>query len=294
MSYEDLVQFYKDNKHLFSKEQREAIEKALKTEEEQSQSERKRTTDTEKQTKSVSTRKGAQTSVNTTVGIGGNYGLVKAGVNWNSSVYYSKEQNETKEKSTSHSKEQEEASRNAVVNTIASALANVLATQNLQATGKTLSETFKNSKEFAEALQAAEKYREAEALESALSINALPLIVQRVADREFSQYGIFRYSMAMSSLIAAIHKGDVETIKKFTKELDELRNHPFLGSNILTKGENLQKQVEEGLEKQHQNLSSQSERFSPGKHPPILWPWNNGFVKENPPNLPPPKGPKIP
>jgi hypothetical protein len=294
MSYEDLVQFYKDNKHLFTKEQREAIEKALKEEEERSKSARERTAETEKQAEYDSTRKGVKTSIDTTVGAGVNYGPIKAGIEWNTSAYYSREKGETKEKSTSHSKEQEEASRNAVVNTIASALANVLATQNLQATGKTLSETFKNSKEFAEALQAAEKYREAEALESALSINALPLIVQRVADREFSQYGIFRYSMAMSSLIAAIHKGDVETIKKFTKELDELRNHPFLGSNILTEGKNLQKQVEGGLVKQHQDLSSQGESFSPGKHPPILWPRNSPVVIENPPNSPPPRGPKIP
>jgi hypothetical protein len=288
MSYEDLVQFYKDNRHLFSKEQREAIERALKEAEEKSRTTRERTTKTEEETKFDTTRTGRDLRGASTIGAGVNYGPFKVGLELQASAYYSEEKGETKRESTSHSNEQEEASRNTVESTIANALADVLAKQDLQATGKTLGKTFRNSREFSEALQAAEKYREAEALESALSVNALPLIVQRVADKEYSQYGIYRFNVAMRDLITAIHTGDVETIRKFTQELDKLREQPFFDSNILAEGQELKKEVDERLKEAYNSLSSQ------GPRPQIRWPWNGPVVKENPPNSPPPKGPKIP
>jgi hypothetical protein len=92
--------------------------------------------------------------------------------------------------------------------------------------GKTFEKTFANQKVFKEAMSAAELYKTSKTIENAISINIMPFLIQRIGDKYFLQYppvGLEnRYSMAVRDLIAAIHSGDKERLKKYTQEIEEM------------------------------------------------------------------------
>jgi hypothetical protein len=88
-----------------------------------------------------------------------------------------------------------------------------------------LQKLFRTQKDFEEAVKAAQQYKEVETLENTLSINTLPILIQRIADKYYSHLSDVgldnRYSMTVRRLIEDIYSGNIEQYKK---ELEEIQN----------------------------------------------------------------------
>jgi hypothetical protein len=279
MDYSELVRIYRDYKHIFSKSDRDAIEAAIKAIEERNKvqatksSEEKAHTDyTEnKQTLTTSAKLTIGTEVKEEVnaGIPGiatvgekTYARAEASVEGSSSSSTGSKDTTTKKSS----KETEEAQKEALATTLAQAFMHVLEKQDVNTVGKAFEKIFRNDKEFAQVMKAAEQYKEARTLESAIAVNALPLIVQKLGDRDYSQYDVkgldSRYDMVVRELTAAVHSKDPEKLKKFTNAFQEVQNELKKGEfdNVSKKGEEVKKDATKEIKNTYNELDQQPER----------------------------------
>jgi hypothetical protein len=250
MDYEELTRLYNDNKHLFSKEDRKTIENLLRKARELHKANKVSNEQIYYEDSSGSASIGASG--------GGTVGLLSGGV----SVSARKSAGETSKTNITD----ESTLKNDLVRAFSDAFANIVAKQDSHAVGKAFEKIFKNSEEFSEAMKAAEQYKEAESLESAMSVNALPLMLEKFANKYYSQYGEVglnnRYSMAYRDLITAIHSGDTAKIKQFMETFQEIQNE-FTQKEILpppNQGKNVQADVVKEIQDTRKRLKDQEER----------------------------------
>jgi hypothetical protein len=288
MSFDELRRFYDENKHVFSKEHREAIEDLLKTIKEKSVMEEHSRLE-EAYEKNYG---GYGGTVGASVGI-------PAGVDSFSASASARTGRESAETFRTVDG-MRNVTKDDLVKALSKAITDSVSSQDSHAVGNTFEKVFRNQEEFREAMKAAEQYKEAKSLETAISVNALPIVVQRLGDRLYSQHDVIglenRYSMAVRDLIQAVHSGNTEKIKEFTKEFKEvqkeLTQQRILDIGIPNRGERLKKDVGEGIRDTFKDLYTQGPRPSTAKG----WGWEGPVVERDAEkisqNLPKPKGPR--
>jgi hypothetical protein len=129
----------------------------------------------------------------------------------------------------------------ALRNALTRATVNSMLTQQEKIAGKLFERTFTNEESLQEALQAAELYRETISIENAISVNILPILVQRMGNKYFShlpEVGLDnRYEAAMRTLISALYSGDAETLKKIKQEIVDIELELITTGTVKTEGE---------------------------------------------------------
>jgi hypothetical protein len=219
MSISELEKFYNEHKHMFSKEQRDAIEELIRKSKEEST--------TSKKVDQTEQHKERYTNKALTTGLKGEIGVQALGLGIKGEMSIQRQEGIKEGRSEKKAEINERAQTEALVNAIANAITEAIAKQDSQTTGKVFERIFKEDLERQKAMEAAELYRSAQTLETAITFDVLPLVVQRIGDKFYSQYDTMglgnRYSQAVSDLIQAIHSGDIDKIKKYTEEIKRLQ-----------------------------------------------------------------------
>ena len=290
MSFDELTRFFDENKHVFSKEHREAIENLLRTVKEQG----------------VVEKHGYQeeTYDKNYAGYGGELGgSVRYGDGGGRAIGPSAFGRTGRESSEVFrtTDGRENVTRDNIIKALSKAITDSVSNQDSHAVGKAFEKLFKNQEEFNEAMKAAEQYKEIKSLETAISVNALPVVIQRIGDKYYSQYDVIglndRYSMAVRDLIQAVHSGNAEEIRKFTQEFEKVQKEyaTKVANEVfpdLSEGIKLKADVKAELNKEFQDLYAQGPRPSTAKG----WEWEGPVVEKDAEkisqNLPKPKGPR--
>jgi hypothetical protein len=132
-----------------------------------------------------------------------------------------------------------------------------------QSSGSEFADAFSNKESFNEAMKAARQYKEMETLESSISMNAMPLLIQNIGDTEFSQYGVVgpnnRYDMAVQKMITDIYKGEGG---KYVNQLGDIqKKHQEQNFNPIDTS--VKKEVEENVNKTYTELNNNPKNQNP-------------------------------
>jgi hypothetical protein len=289
MSFDELRRFYDENKHVFSKEHREALENLLKTIKEKSVVEEHSHLE-EAYEKNYGGYGGT---------VGGSVGIPKGLDKFSASA--SAQTGRESAETFRTVDVMRNVTKDDLIKALSKAITDSVSNQDSHAIGKTFEKVFRNQEEFREAMKAAEQYKEAKSLETAISVNALPVVIQRLGDRLYSQHDVIgldnRYSMAVRDLIQAVHSGNTEEIKKFTQEFEKVQKE-YVTKVVngvfpdLSKGIKVKADVNAELNKEFQDLYTQRPRPGTAKG----WEWEGPVVERDAEkisqNLPKPKGPR--
>jgi len=290
MSFDELTRFFDENKHVFSKEHREAIDNLLKTIKEQGVVERHGYQE-EAYNRNYAGYGGE---------LGGGVGYGDGGGRFIGPSVFGRTGRESSEvfRTTDG---QENVTQDRIIKALSKTITDSVSNQDSHAVGKAFEKLFKNQEEFNEAMKAAEQYKEAKSLETAISVNILPVVIQRIGDRLYSQHDVIgldnRYSMAVRDLIQAVHSRDAEKIRKFTQEFEKVQKEYTTKvanevSPDLSEGIKLKADVKAELNKEFQDLYAQGPRPSTAKR----WEWEGPVVERDAEkisqNLLKPKGPR--
>jgi len=275
-NFEQAWRFFKEYRHMLSKEHVEKLEKLGRHIFNTRAGDTSGTTDreTNKEEKTLTTGVGGTISV----GGGDSAGGVTAGANVSAGIRYEKKEGSSKE-NTTENKSEDSAIQEFIYN-LAAAITDSVKTSHNNTTGNLYDKLFKEQHAKQEAWKLTEQYKALTTLESSISINPLPLLVQHLGDKLLAEhpdkYTLHElnnaYDEAVRQLIEAIHSGDPQRIKRILDEIKTIQSiyTPSLGENIVGKGEELKQEVKKELQEKEEMIDQKGEETKKQVYQPFI------------------------